>query len=538
MRVIQQPFQPTDKFVEAFHEEADFHEQYYHYPMTTEAIEKRLEEIDSREFPRKELASVIRSYMQPIGLSSAVEKNLQALEREDSVCIIGGQQVGLLTGPLYSLNKAISVILYAKEMQATMNRPFVPVFWMAGEDHDLDEINHTFVEKDGKLKKKIYTEETPYKWMASQFTYTPDRMVEYIHSIMKTYPETSFTKQLTTELVMEANHSTTLTLFFARLMNKWFKHYGLLLIDAADPAFKQLQSEALSQMIEKNEVIRKSVVQGECAFEERFKRRPLFAEEENSHLFYVDETGRHLLSYKEGQFVHEPLQLAFSKEQLLSIAKQQPEKISNDVVTRPLMQELMFPTFAFMGGYGELAYWATYKELFEAFEVKIPLMIARQSITLMNQTTQNACRKLQLSPEDALVLDANQQLSNWIEENKNPAFEAGIHALEQQIVQQLEQLKNEVIDPSLLPILEKNKAFHLRQLAYLKKAQEKWITRGLGVETKRLNRVMNEIRPLGQLQERVLSPYPFLNEYGPGLVHDLLHQLDVKWDGRHLLILL
>lgn len=156
----------------------------------------------------------------------------------------------------------------------------------------------------------------------------------------------------------------------------------------------------------------------------------------------------------------------------------------------------------------------------------------------MDQTTQNACRKLQLSPEDALVLDANQQLSNWIEENKNPAFEAGIHALEQQIVQQLEQLKNEVIDPSLLPILEKNKAFHLRQLAYLKKAQEKWITRGLGVETKRLNRVMNEIRPLGQLQERVLSPYPFLNEYGPGLVHDLLHQLDVKWDGRHLLILL
>ena len=102
---------------------------------------------------RKELAECIEKYMERIPSSKEVKASLEKLKQENSAVIIGGQQAGILTGPLYSIHKVISIIALARQKEKELNIPIVPVFWIAGEDHDFQEVNHIYLEKRWRNSK-------------------------------------------------------------------------------------------------------------------------------------------------------------------------------------------------------------------------------------------------------------------------------------------------------------------------------------------------------------------------------------------------
>ncbi len=118
-------------------------------------IQDRADWLDGRTYPRDEMATYIESFMSKYGISEQVKENIDAL-REDALVIVGGQQAGLLTGPLYSIHKIISIIKLAKEQSERLNKRVVPVFWIAGEDHDYQEINHVYAEEGHETKKIVY----------------------------------------------------------------------------------------------------------------------------------------------------------------------------------------------------------------------------------------------------------------------------------------------------------------------------------------------------------------------------------------------
>ena len=162
--------------------------------LTEDAFKQRVQDLREREFFRQDLVAHLLEYNTKLQAGEATIQNVKALGDEDTYVVIAGQQAGLLTGPLYTIHKIISVLQLAKEKEESLGVKVVPVFWIAGEDHDMDEINHTFVTKN-KNKKTIFHDRNPKRRVLQSLSFLEDCR-KWIEEIFKTYPETNFTKDV------------------------------------------------------------------------------------------------------------------------------------------------------------------------------------------------------------------------------------------------------------------------------------------------------------------------------------------------------
>ena len=190
---LTQPF--VSPFYKTYLEETERLSSFFHYEWNQDALNKRLSDTNFDGYKRTELAAVIQEYMEPFGLSEKSKVHLEELKK-NGVVVIGGQQAGLLTGPMYSIHKAISVITLAKQQREKLGIPVIPVFWIAGEDHDIDEINHVYIERSRRLHKAVYPEKSRVKKIASETTIDQEVMELYLEDIFRSLPETSYTKEL------------------------------------------------------------------------------------------------------------------------------------------------------------------------------------------------------------------------------------------------------------------------------------------------------------------------------------------------------
>ena len=171
--------QGNNKVMRAYNEDKEFLHTFFDYGNEGSSYPKRAAELAGRPFERRQLAETVRSFMEPFGISASAEKHIKELA-ENAVAVVGGQQAGILTGPLYSVHKAITVILLARKQREALGIPVVPVFWVAGEDHDLNEINHTYTELNGRAVKQQYREKFILKLMASDATYDQVQMTSFV----------------------------------------------------------------------------------------------------------------------------------------------------------------------------------------------------------------------------------------------------------------------------------------------------------------------------------------------------------------------
>ncbi|WP_432354879.1 bacillithiol biosynthesis cysteine-adding enzyme BshC [Sporosarcina sp. A2] len=522
--------------MEAFETNKSFNETFFDYTNREGSYSQRLAELTNRSFQRNELARTIRSYMEPFGVSEAASTHLDELSN-DGIVVIGGQQAGLLTGPLYSIHKAITVILFAKQQRNELNVPVIPVFWVAGEDHDLDEINHIFTEQDGRPVKQQYPERFVFKTMASDTVYDNGRMEEYIRLVFRDYEETVNTKQLLEEVLNAAKHEQTFTGFFVRLMNHLFQKHGLLLIDAADKSLRMLEREYFENFITESEVVAEKIVKTERLFVEKGFGTPIQATNDAANLFYVHETGRVLLTREKDLFVNDAAGVRFTTEELLTVAKESPWLLSNNVATRPLMQDMVFPVLAFVGGPGEIAYWALLKDAFHHFDMKMPILVPRISMTLVTPETQRALEKADLSFDDVMAGGVIIRRAQFLEEHQDNTLNQLLKDTEASIQSQYDKMAEHITDVDLASLTEKNRAFHLRQVTYLKDKAEDALLRKYAAAIRNYSLIEGDLYPERNLQERTYTPYPYLNTYGPTLIDDLLNET-LPINGQHVVIYL
>lgn len=523
--------------MDAYERDEQFNKTFYDYTTHSAAsYSERLAELNSRTFQRQELASTIRTYMGPFGISDAADAHLDELSK-DGVVIIGGQQAGLLTGPLYSVHKAITVILLAKQRRNEMGVPVIPVFWVAGEDHDLGEINHVFTEQDGRPVKQQYPERFVLKTMASHTEYDGEQMADYIRLVFRDYEETAYTKELLDGVLHSAKQEQTFTGFFVRLMNDLFQKHGLLFIDSADKSLRKLESVYFQKLIAESETIAEKVVMKERLFEEQGFGTPIQAAEDAAHLFYVHDTGRVLLSRRDDFFVNEAAGVQFSTAELLEIAEEKPWLLSNNVATRPLMQDMVFPVLAFVGGPGEIAYWSLLKDAFHHLKMKMPILVPRISITLVTSETQHALVKSELTVDKVMAGEVISRRAQFLEQQRDVELEKLLQETEDMIQSQYNKIQQHISDKDLESLAEKNRTYHLRQLNYLKDKAEDALLRKYAAAIRNYSLIEGDLYPERNLQERTYTPYPFLNAYGPGLIDDLLRaSLPIK--GQHVVIYL
>ncbi|MEC1179454.1 bacillithiol biosynthesis cysteine-adding enzyme BshC [Metasolibacillus meyeri] len=496
---------------------------FFDYAYSDDAFQARAQYLATKTYDTAQLSNIIQLYMAPFGVSEASQQHLEELAAGAYV-IVGGQQAGLLTGPLYSVHKAISVILLAKQQRAKLGKPVVPLFWIAGEDHDIEEINHTYTTVDATLKKRVYKERSKRKTMASTTVINKEEMEQFVRTVFADFGETAYTKDLLHNVLTHLQGSKTFTDFFTALMNELFAKHGLLMLDAAFPTFRQYEANFFVRLIEHNEEIAQVVVAQEEAFEQAGYGKPIEATVSNANLFFVQDGERFLLERKEEYYTNTLGHIKLTKEQLLEIAQQTPEKLSNNVVTRPLMQEMTIPVLSFVGGPGELAYWATLKPAFSLLQLQMPIFAPRLNMTLVSRMVQPLLAQHDLTIFDVMEGQVEQLKNRFIEEVQDEQAKENIAQMQQQLLAQYEELeqylRSEQLD--LRNIIQKNKQYHRMQFDYLASKIEQEILRKHDVKIKQFDLLLTELFPNNNLQERLFNPYQYLNIYGFTLIDGLI----------------
>ncbi|WP_342541844.1 bacillithiol biosynthesis cysteine-adding enzyme BshC [Paenisporosarcina sp. FSL H8-0542] len=533
---IDQP--NSSSFMTDFYAQKEELSAYFHNLPNQTSFVNRAMTLKSHRIDRTQLTKVIRDYMANLLHSEKVDFHLKELE-ENALVVIGGQQAGLLTGPLYSVHKAISIVLLAKQQREALGVPVVPIFWIAGEDHDLDEINSTFTPLRGTLQKQTYNVRPNRKQMASESMLETGKLQSFIRDVFKQFTETAYTKVLLQKYLKVAEQTSTYSQFFTVMMHDFFANEGLLLIDAAFEPLRRYESPYFEKMIDQAQEIASLVVEQENRFQQAGYGQPIQASEDSGNLFIVENGERFLLKHFDGTFKNEAAGLSFTKHELLDIAKNYPERLSNNVVTRPLMQEMVFPVLAFIGGPGELAYWATFKTMFEHFDMELPVIVPRLSMTIIDRKSKQYLNELDLPLESVFNGQMQMHKQDFMDDVKDDVAEEIIREIQQTLVEHYEKLTNHLAttqaSTSLSVLTEKNLAIHNNQFSYLSRKIEDANLLRHEVKLRKYNHIEGFLFPEYKLQERWFSPLLFLNEVGPTLIDDLLSQ-PFEFNGKHKVI--
>lgn len=527
----------NDMLMKYWQNEQSIH-SFFEYELTEQSFENRAKYLQANTYMREQITDVVRSYMERYEMTDAIERNLDSL-KAGAFVVAGGQQAGLLTGPLFSVYKAISVILLAKEQQEKLQHPVVPLFWIAGEDHDVDEINHTFVIEEDTVQKRIFGGNSKGKHMASRTVYDKAQLKQFVDKVFAAYGETEYTYQMLQVLYAQVEANDTYTEFFAAIMNYFFAEHGLLLIDAAYESLRQLEAPFFERIVAHNESLSKSIVEQENAFVAAGYNRPLEAKEQNANIFYVKDGERYLLERKDGFYFNGLGAIKLTEVELLAEIAAHPERFSNNVATRPLMQDYLFPVLAFVGGPGELAYWATLKHAFHIVGMQMPIFMPRLSMTIVDRQAQHVLQARDLTVSEVLKGEVSSKLSSFLASKQDEDLQKAVDAMQQTLLTQYEALE-ELLDQKVVKIertVERNKAYHKQQFAYLKKKLQEDVQSKYDVTVKQYRLAEHLLLPNGKPQERIYNPFQFLNSYGPSFVEQLLN-LDYEMNGDHYAVYL
>ncbi len=466
---------------------------------------------------RKILVEVIKSQYKNLKPSGATKKHLKNLESQTAFTVTTGHQLNLFTGPLYFLYKIISTINLCKELKSRYpQNHFVPVYWMATEDHDFDEINYF----NFKNKKVV--------WERDSGGAVGELSTEGLKQVFSSFSETLGTttnaekiKAFFKEAYLNHDNLADATRFLA---HKLFDEYGLIILDANDKSLKQLFIPHI-----KRELFEKSCAAAVAKTNDAIntlsgKNYKLQVNPREINLFYLEKGSRERIIEKDGTFFINNSGKQFSKKALETEIENHPEKFSPNVLMRPLYQEVILPNLCYIGGGGELAYWLQLKSYFSQENVSFPILLLRNSALLMTKKQMDKIKKLNISLND-LFLPKNE-LENKVTKQIS-SIKIDFLLQRKHLQQQFKELYKmaEQTDDSFRKAVAAQEKKQLNGLDALEKRLLKAQKRKLADHLHRVTLLQNELFPNGSLQERTTNFSEFYLEYGEEIIEILFKQL-------------
>ncbi|MFC7442317.1 bacillithiol biosynthesis cysteine-adding enzyme BshC [Laceyella putida] len=528
-------------FIERYLTDEEWMRSIYEYnPWDEQSVRARAEYIE-REWngaDRKELAEVIRAYHAPELFSPAVERNLTRLAEPNSLVVIGGQQAGLLTGPLYTLYKAITLIQLAKQEEARLGCPVIPVFWIAGEDHDSEEVDHIYIrDSEASLTKVSWTGPLTSKNSLSLQEIQPETMFAWLDELSQTVGDSEFKKGWLEELRMLATEPMSWTRYFARIMHRLFGREGLLLIDSSDPGLRRLETPFFITLIKRSAEIHHRVLQTNANLVAAGLPEPVHFQEMQGNLFLLEGGERQALFRVGMEWVTKNGETRLPETELIKIATESPERLSNNVITRPLMQEYLFPTLHFVGGPGEVAYWSLLKSAFAQVGLKMPIVRPRLQLTVLDRRVQKRMAEFQLSETDVLT-NLETKREAWLAKQIPFPLAERFAAVKQAIAREYGSLMADLergIGGNLREIGAKNQAKIMEQVEYYHHFAERMIREKHQVELRHWDELAIAVVPEGKPQERVYNFLSLWNDWGLDWLNRLIETplLEENEPGAH-----
>ncbi|RXG29022.1 bacillithiol biosynthesis cysteine-adding enzyme BshC [Leeuwenhoekiella marinoflava] len=501
-------------------EEHESLNQFYGNFPTLENFKKQLEAKSFSQEKRSVLVSALQNQYKNLELGEAVESAIEQLEQENTFTVTTGHQLNLFTGPLYFLYKIISTITLSRKLkEAYPDHNFVPVYWMATEDHDFDEIN--YFRLHGK-KIQWNREDIQNNDKGAVGALKTEGLQEVFNLICAELGNTQLAKELCDLFESAYLKYDTLTEATRYLAHRIFSQYGLVIVDGDDHQLKLVFAPYMKQEILENKAHKAVSTQAEKLEKSGYSVQ-VNAREIN--LFYLSDGIRERIIEKEGRYFINDTSIEFSKEELLAKLEETPEAFSPNVIMRPLYQEVILPNLAYIGGGGEIAYWLELKSFFDAVEVPFPMLMVRNSALLITEKQQEKLEKLHVSIED-LFLNQNDLVNRKIRKISN--IDVDFSPQKKHLVKQFEDLYTlaSETDASFLGAVKAQEVKQLKGLDHLEKRLLKAQKKKLGDHVKRLTDIQNELFPLENLQERIMNFSEFYLEYGSDLIPQLFDSLD------------
>lgn len=453
---------------------------------------------------RKILVGVLDKQYAGLDTTDLVKKNIVALREENTFTITTGHQLNIFTGPLYFIYKIVTVINACKELKKQYpHYHFVPVYWMASEDHDYDEIKYF------RLYGKKYTWETDQTGAVGRFD------TKSIENLFETIPgDISLFKNA-------YQKNRTLSEAVRYYVNELFAKEGLVVIDADDHKLKTLFQEVIRTDIF-DHTPKKLVEEQNNKLESLGYHPQVFARDIN--FFYLDKNLRSRLEGKEDTFQVVDTSLRFSKNEIEKMIQEEPEKFSPNVILRPLYQEVILPNLAYAGGPAEIVYWLQLKTVFDRFKVPFPILMPRNFAMIIDQPVSRKFEKTGLEYQH-LFEEKNFLFNQWIV--KNSVHNLSLGKEMQSVAEEFTDIRNQAgkIDSTLVKFIE---AQAKRTLNGLEKIEQKMLRAEKRLHSdkiQQLESVKDELFPKGSPQERVDN---FLNFYqkDPQFIQSLLDSFD------------
>lgn len=491
---------------------------YTYSPYRKESWIERIEWLESHPLHhREELVQGLMEYNQQMDNHQVALANITRLLDPKSCVIIGGQQSGILTGPLYSIHKAITIIQLAQQKEKQLGIPVIPVYWIAGEDHDYDEVNHVYIQsKDGKVKKIKLEEQPAGRMSISHFPLAENTLDDFIEEFFAEQIETEYTQDLKKELHRLAAQSKTLTDFFARTMVWLFGEKGLVLVDATLPFVRELEKEHFREVIMRNDELNEAFIKQSKEIVEAGYHRQVVTEEQHAQFFlYVDGKRVGVLRKGEGIFSLHGGEEIFTREDLLALLEKDPQRFSANVVTRPFMQERLFPTLAFVGGPGEIAYWGLYRQYFSLFGMELPILMPRMTFSIVEGTVQKYMEKYQITLTDLFGRLAEKR-DEILRSLQTFHFEKAFDQFRDRLRQEYQEIIGQAgqMETGLIKIGEKNLNKIMEQVNYYEKKTGEAFLKKNEVLLRQFERIQVSLFPMDKPQERVYNIFGYINKYG------------------------
>ncbi|MBU2928566.1 bacillithiol biosynthesis cysteine-adding enzyme BshC [Winogradskyella psychrotolerans] len=492
-------------------------EAFYHRFPKLENFEAQIKEKSAsfKTETRTVLTEVLKLQYKNLNLSDVTSKNIENLHLENTFTITTGHQLNLFTGPLYFLYKIISTINLTKQLKAAYpNYNFVPIYWMASEDHDFEEINY-FNFKGKKIQ-----------WNSNQTGavghFNTEGLDDVFNIISLEFGEGKNAEQLKTwfkEAYLKHHNLADATRYLA---NELFGEHGLVILDADDRALKrlfipQMQKEMLEQRAFKTVSETNKKLE---ALDLKIQVNP-----REINLFYIKDGLRERIVEMDGVFSVLDTDMSWSKSELLEHLDEEPERFSPNVIMRPLYQEVILPNLCYIGGGGEMIYWLQLKSNFEAQNVTFPMLLLRNSALIKTTKQAEKLESLNISDQD-LFLNRHSFINKKVRKisNIDIDFSDQIAHLEAQF-KSLYDLAEQT-DKSFFGAVKAQEVKQLNGLKHLEKRLLQAQKRKLADQISRCTELQEQLFPNQSLQERNTNFSELYLEFGDQLIPEILKALE------------
>ncbi len=461
---------------------------------------------------RQILVSELEKQYSNFEFSDATLNNIKLLKDSKTFTITTGHQLNLFTGPLYFFYKIVSTINLCKQLKREYpENNFVPIYWMATEDHDFEEIN--FFELNNK---KI-------KWNKESFGPVGRLSTDGLNEVFKNFSiaigfskNAKYLKRIFQEAYLNHSNLADATRF---LVNELFKNEGLIILDGDSKELKKLFIPYA-----KEELLKQSSYKTVTKTISLFENYNIQVNPREINLFYIEDDSRERIVYEQNKFKINNKNLEFSTEQIIEELINYPEKFSPNVILRPLYQEVILPNLCYIGGGGEIAYWLELKSNFEHYNVTFPVLLVRNSVLL---TTQKQIEKIDSLKMNWADLFLNQQELFTKKTKEFSKFSIDFSEQKKSLKQQFENLYKIAYqtDKSFVGAVKAQEAKQINGLENLEKRLLKAEKRVHLDQLERLFEIQNQLFPNQSLQERKLNFSKFYAEFGDSLLIKLFSKL-------------